>query len=719
MRCFAFSAFFVAVLASTCNAPPATQPAQTLPFRVVTLLPPPGGAPFSYAEPTLAINDRTILVVAATANVGVPPTFWISRNAGASWTAGANFDNTGSGTGDADVAIGTDGELYALNLGSNNPPGQPTNPTVFVFHSADGVAWSGPATFPLPHGLDQPDRPWLFTDPAHPERVNVVHNEGGGNVVLWRSTDHAASFQGPITVTGGANGQAALELSSRPLFDPTDAARIYVLYETANSELASGDSSGGEFPITQVWLALSTDAGASWSNTLVLDSSSIGGGTLAHLLVASTIDSAGRLFAAFSLRPSGSTETHLLLMHSIDHGITWSAPSQVDSVLASNVMPAIAAGAGGALFVSWYASSSPDFQDTNAVWREEFAQTMDALAARPTFTETNLSGPGPVHVGDMNMAGNPGFQAGKNWGLRDLQSIAVDGCGLPHPVWAVDFNGTSTQTAVPSAACMPAPAQLMNISTREQVQGGDKVAIAGFIITASDPQRVLLRAIAPSMNVNGAPVAGRLMDPTLELHDKDGALITTNDNWKDAPNSDEIQQTGIAPSDDRESAILQLLAPAKYTAVMRGKDGSTGIGLVEAYDLIPKTNSQLANISTRGVVETNDNVLIGGFIAGPNDRRSTAVVVRALGPTLAGKGVSDPLQDPMLELHDQNGGLIASNDDWAADPNADKVAAAGLAPDDPRESVIYRVMTPAGYTAIVRGKANTSGVALVEGYNVQ
>jgi hypothetical protein len=451
MRFFACSAFFVAVLASTCNASPG---AQARPFRVVTLLPPAGGAPFSYAEPTLAIRDRTILVVAATANAGVPPTFWISRDAGASWTAGANFDNTGSSTGDADVAIGADGELYALNLGFNNPPGQPTNPTVLVFHSADGVAWSGPATFPLPHGLDQPDRPWLFTDPVHPARVNVVHNEVGGNVVLWRSTDHGATFQGPITVTGGASGQAALELSSRPLFDPTNDARIYVLYETvAPAGLASGGPPGGEFPITQVWLAVSTDAGESWSNALVLDSSSIGGGILAHLLVASAIDSAGNLFAAFSLRPSESTETHLFLIHSTDHGITWSAPSQVDSVLPSNVMPAIATGAGGALFVSWYASSSPDFQDMDAAWREEFAQTTDALSAQPAFTETTLSGPAPVHVGDINVAGNPGFQIGKNWGLRDLQSVAVDRCGLPHPVWAVDFGGTSTQTAVPSAAC--------------------------------------------------------------------------------------------------------------------------------------------------------------------------------------------------------------------------------------------------------------------------
>lgn len=452
----------LAVIVSGCGGDRSGQVPQMAPplaFQVVTLPAPADGAPFSYAEPIIAIHpDGTALAVAATANSGAPPTLWLSRDAGASWTTGADFDGTGASTGDADVAIGRDGHLYALNLAfSATPPDQPTNPTIFVFNSADGVTWSGPAAFPPPQSLDQPDRPWLFVDPNDPARVFLVHSEGGGNVVLWRSVDHAATFEGPVPVTGGANGQAALALSSRPLFDPTDASRIFMLYETTAAGMPAGaDANTGEFPLTQVWLAVSTDAGQSWSNQLVFDASDATGtsppsGVLAHLLVASAISPAGNLFAAFSLRGSGSTETHIYLTHSTDHGATWSPPSQVDSVLPSNVMPTLAAGPDGVLFVAWYGSVSPDFRDAEATWGEMFAQTADALAARPLFMESRISGPDPVHVGGINTAGNPGFQLGQNWGLRDLQSLAVDGCGLPHPVWAVDHGGMLTRTGVPMA----------------------------------------------------------------------------------------------------------------------------------------------------------------------------------------------------------------------------------------------------------------------------
>jgi hypothetical protein len=251
-----------------------------------------------------------------------------------------------------------------------------------------------------------------------------------------------------------------------------------------------------------------------------------------------------------------------------------------------------------------------------------------------------------------------------------------------------------------------------------RVQTGDSVAIVGFIVTGSDPKRVMVRAIGPSINVKGNPVPGRLADPTLELHDGSGASLTSNDDWKETQQV-EIEQSGLAPTDDRESAIIRTLAPGHYTAIVRGKNDATGIGLVEAYDLGQSGNSKLANLSTRGLVETGDNVMIGGFIAGPNNRGSSAIVVRALGPSLTGKGVPGALENPQLELHDQDGAVIASNDDWESDLNADKVESAGLAPNDPHESAIYRSMAPAGYTAIVRGVNDTIGVALVETYNLE
>jgi hypothetical protein len=264
----------------------------------------------------------------------------------------------------------------------------------------------------------------------------------------------------------------------------------------------------------------------------------------------------------------------------------------------------------------------------------------------------------------------------------------------------------------------PTPAQLLNISTRLDVQHGDNAMIAGFIIVGNGSDNVLTRAIGPSLSVNGQPVNGRLMDPTLELHDSTGAALAFNDNWKDTQQS-AIQATGLAPTDDRESAILMQLNPGAYTAVMRGKDDTTGIGLVEGYDLNKAPGVQLANISTRGFVETGDNVMIGGFIAGPPDRGSTTIVARAIGPSLASAGVPTPLQDPTLELHDANGAVIASNDNWETDANASQVAGVGLAPSDPRESALYRLIAPGPFTAIVRGNNDTTGNALVEIYNLE
>jgi hypothetical protein len=250
------------------------------------------------------------------------------------------------------------------------------------------------------------------------------------------------------------------------------------------------------------------------------------------------------------------------------------------------------------------------------------------------------------------------------------------------------------------------------------VQTGDNVSIGGFIITGNDAKRIIVRGLGPSINANGSPVPGRMDDPTLELRDSSGALLMFNDNWKDSQQT-EIQNSGLAPSDDRESAIIRTLNPGAYTAILRGKNNTTGIALVEVYDLNTSADSQLANISTRGFVDTGDNVMIGGFIDGPSDRSNPAIVVRAIGPSLSSSGVPTPLQDPTLELHDQNGAIFAANDDWQNDSNASQVQTAGLAPKDSRESAIYFKMPPSNYTAIVRGRDNTTGNALVEVYNLK
>ena len=191
------------------------------------------------------------------------------------------------------------------------------------------------------------------------------------------------------------------------------------------------------------------------------------------------------------------------------------------------------------------------------------------------------------------------------------------------------------------------------------------------------------------MHIDGNPVPGRLDDPVLQLHDENGLLITTNDNWKDEQWA-EIEATGLAPTDDRESATMRTLAPGACTAVVRGRGDSTGIAWWKHMIGMKALIRSWPTSAPRGFVETDDNVMIGGFIGGPGNRSKPAGVVRAIGPSLTTKGVPDALQDPILELHDANGATIASNDDWASDPNADKVAAAGLAPSDPRESAIRR-----------------------------
>ena len=252
----------------------------------------------------------------------------------------------------------------------------------------------------------------------------------------------------------------------------------------------------------------------------------------------------------------------------------------------------------------------------------------------------------------------------------------------------------------------PPPTVLANISTRLRVETSDNVLIGGFIITGTQPKRVIVRAIGPSL-----PLPGALADPVLELHDSSGGLIASNDNWR-SDHEAEIIATGIPPTNDLESAIVATL-PANssaYTAIVRGVNNGTGIGLVEAYDLDRTVDSKLANISTRGLVQTDDNVLIAGTIV--LGQTSQNVIVRAIGPSL---NLPGELADPTLELRDGNGGLIRSNDNWRSDQEAE-IIATGIPPTNDLESAIVATLPASGasYTAIVRGVNGTTGVAVVE-----
>jgi len=285
-----------------------------------------------------------------------------------------------------------------------------------------------------------------------------------------------------------------------------------------------------------------------------------------------------------------------------------------------------------------------------------------------------------------------------------------------HGIWAsvvgnkIYLSGGGSQqgfgaTNVNDVFIVSTRATFANISARLKVETGDNALIGGFIVTGSASKRVILRALGPSL-----PVPGALANPRLELYDGAGQLLATNDNWQDAPNEQEIIDSSIPPSHPLEAAILTTVAPGNYTAIVRGENDSTGAALVEVYDLEPGSDSRLANISTRGFVQTEDNVLIGGIIlAGEEARR---VIVRAIGPSLALPGA---LGDPTLELRDANGGLLAANDNWRSSQEAEIIATT-IPPAHDLESAVVQTLSPANYTAIVRGQNGSIGVALIEAY---
>ena len=305
----------------------------------------------------------------------------------------------------------------------------------------------------------------------------------------------------------------------------------------------------------------------------------------------------------------------------------------------------------------------------------------------------------------------------------NLYSTSLIGTSTSGTSFIYRFTPTRVKTVAASAArgggaegfkgmdIEPPRGKSLNISTRLRVQSGDDALIGGFIITGSAGKKVIVRAIGPSLA--NAGVQGALEDPTLELY-RGGTFISGNDNWR-AGQESAIQATGIPPSDDREAAIALNLAPEAYTAVVRGRGGATGVALVEVYDLEAGADSQLANISTRGRVETGENVMIGGFIIGGNGARG---IVRALGPSLTAAGVPDALSNPTLSIRNAAGEEIAMNDDWKVSQRTE-IEATGVPPQHDRESAYVGYFAPGNYTAIVSGVGGATGIGLVEFYNLQ
>jgi uncharacterized delta-60 repeat protein len=348
---------------------------------------------------------------------------------------------------------------------------------------------------------------------------------------------------------------------------------------------------------------------------------------------------------------------------------------------------------------------------------QPFTYTIQAPTSTPddpvTYTLLGNLPPGlSFNPGTGTISGTPTVQSRQEGRGKPLSGGVITNVQL----FATNSKGTTTKPLV----FFLAPTGVVNISTRLAVQTGENVLIGGFIVTGNAPKRVIIRGIGPSLRAGGELLQGSLQDPTLELRDGAGALLGSNDDWR-SNQEQEIIDTTIPPSDDREPALIAILNPGPYTAVVSGKEGSTGIGLMEFYDLgtaslESSSNAQLANISTRGFVQQGNDVMIGGFIVSGT---AAKMIVRAIGPSLSERGVAGALQDTTLDLRDGNGSLIVSNDDWRTGGQEQQIIDTTVPPSDDRESAVVATLNPGPYTAVISGKDNTTGVALVEAYVLQ
>jgi hypothetical protein len=599
--------------------------------------------------------------------------------------------NTFSGTAHVDRVLVT----WTL-FGATN-----ASPIYRAYSDDHGVTWSGAATIHAANTSAQGSQPmflpdgrvavvyWNFADsgfggddaPAAPEEIDVVFSSDGGN-----------SFGAPALVTGVNRYSPPLIRSGVFLPSATTdrtTGNIYVVYQALDS-----------LDQPRILFTRSTDGGVSWSVPAGISDNN--GAPVFNPAISASPDGQTLTVSFYDERDSGGDRTlcNLYLAQSFDGGVTWQPNIRLtDQTTDTSLAPLTDSGYMIGDYLGIAETTSPD------------------VPAVPVWVDTRTGNPDPfiTRVGIAPEVDFTSFQASR------LSLAQINDPQLGGPEGDADGDGATNLSEFLSATEPNDPASVihtsrqLNISTRESVGTGDNVLIGGFIVTGSDAKSVLLRAIGPSLEPFG--ITDALQDPILELHDSAGDIITTNDNWRDTQES-EIEMTGLAPGDDRESAILMTLDPGEYTAVVRGANDTTGTALVEAYDEDATPASQFANMSTRGEVGIDTNVLIGGLVVSSEADGQANVILRALGPSLGSLGVTGVLADPTLELHDSDGNLLASNNDWQ-DAQGGIISSTGLAPDDPKEAALFAILTAGSYTAVVQGANGTTGVALVEIYNFQ
>ncbi|MFN2475083.1 MAG: sialidase family protein [Chthoniobacterales bacterium] len=654
--------------------------------------------------------------------------------------------------------IDQSGVAYLNTLGLNGDLG-----AVLVSRSTDGGnSFDAPVVaYQSPNSSVSPDKNWMAINPFTPNAGRIVvtftlftKNSNATPIVRVLSDDDGLTWSSPAYVHP-ANYETQ---GSQPVFLPNN--RLAIVYYNFNYNL-----DGRSNPLLEC--VTSTDGGATFGTprpVAPVNPYRPPGIRSGSIIPSATGDGAtGNLYVVYQGLVDALTPPRVLFTKSTDGGLTWSPPMGIsDNPAATSVFnPAISASPDGQrLTVSYYtgrdnpnSSTLVDLYlaqslDGGSTWQPNIrvsssstdvtlapktsggymlgdylgiAETTNPnVPAVPVWIDTRTGDPDPF-VARVGIAPALAFTS---WQAARLSLGQINDPSLGGEAGDADHDGEDNLSEFRSGTEPNDPLSVwrssrqLDIATRARVLTGNDVLIAGFIITGNDAKKVIVRAIGPSLVTRG--ISGTLQDPTLDLRGPSGASVANNDDWRRDDQAG-VQATGLAPSDDRESAIVQTLAPGAYTAVVRGKSDSTGVAVVEAYDLSPTGNSRLANLSSRAVVGTDENVIIGGVIVGAGQgvdgAGSARVLVRGIGPSLAQSGVANPLQNPELELVDANGTSIATNDDWGQTQASD-IQATGIAPRDQRESALLVTLTKGAYTAILRGRDRTTGTGVVETYNL-